>query len=92
MEVTGKEIIALVNTVVSTKGKPAFSDKLLNGGRSVKWPNFKITDAQVEKIYKAAVKQYKGAKVVVYHTKTPVTPGVMPYFDGLRVRISLAKQ
>jgi len=98
MQVTGKQISAVVETFVNVKGLRKYSDKLLHGGRSVKFVAAKATEEQMKQIKDTLQKEFATAKVTVYETELsddmPWSITGVPLaalYIGLRVRVSFAK-
>jgi hypothetical protein len=88
MQVSGKEISAIVNAVISTKGKSRINNALANGGRMMKFLDVFPDTEQINKINKAVLKSFPNAKVLVAIDRHPTQNFGT---DGLKIRVVISK-
>jgi hypothetical protein len=89
-KISGKRISAIVNAIVSTKGKRSYSNPLANGGRSMKWVGLYPTTEEMEKIMRVIHREFIGAKIYVHHVAAQAPSAFMGDGGGFRVRVSMA--
>jgi hypothetical protein len=92
MQVKGKVISRIVNTVVSTKDTFMYSDKLKDGGRSVKWPGLILEQAQLDVIKMLVQQTFSNAVVTLRQIQPKMRAKQKVKCDGLRVCVSMHKK
>jgi hypothetical protein len=85
MQVNGKDLSAIVDSIITTTGLVVFNEKLINGGRSMKWCNVTATAAQLKQIEAKVKKLYPNETLEVRNV--PPTPNGA--YGGVRVRVSV---